>query len=223
LTLQFIIQNNNRQNVSFRIFLQAAGSSSASNKISFIWIFFPYFGLWSAVKMDVFEAIKGRRSIRAYRDIDVSQGIVEKLIEAARWAPSAGNIQPWEFIIVRNSETKRRLAEAALGQSFIEEAPVVIVVCADGERSARGYGTRGRTLYCIQDTAAAIQNIHLAAYALGLGTCWVGAFREDEARKILNIPEGVRPVAIIPVGYPAESPSPRSRRPLKEIIHYERF
>jgi len=173
--------------------------------------------------MDVFEAIKGRRSIRAYRDIDVSQGIVEKLIEAARWAPSAGNIQPWEFIIVRNSETKRRLAEAALGQSFIEEAPVVIVVCADGERSARGYGTRGRTLYCIQDTAAAIQNIHLAAYALGLGTCWVGAFREDEARKILNIPEGVRPVAIIPVGYPAESPSPRSRRPLKEIIHYERF
>ena len=173
--------------------------------------------------MDVFEAIKGRRSIRAYRDMDVSQEIVEKLIEAARWAPSAGNIQPWEFIIVRNPETKRRLAEAALRQSFIEEAPVVIVVCADEERSARGYGTRGRTLYCIQDTAAAIQNIHLAAYALGLGTCWVGAFIEDEARKILNIPEGVRPVAIIPVGYPAESPSPRSRRPLKEIIHYERF
>jgi len=173
--------------------------------------------------MDVFEAIKGRRSIRAYRDMDVSQEIVEKLIEAARWAPSAGNIQPWEFIIVRNPETKRRLAEAALRQSFIEEAPVVIVVCADEERSARGYGTRGRTLYCIQDTAAAIQNIHLAAYALGLGTCWVGAFIEDEARKILNIPEGVRPVAIIPVGYPAESPSPRSRRHLKEIIHYERF
>jgi nitroreductase len=173
--------------------------------------------------MDVFETIKGRRSIRAYRDIEVPQEIVEKLIEAARWAPSAGNIQPWEFIIVRNPETKRRLAEAALGQSFIEEAPVVIVVCADEERSARGYGTRGRTLYCIQDTAAAIQNIHLAAYALGLGTCWVGAFKEDEAREILNIPGGVRPVAIIPVGYPAESPSPRSRRPLKEIIHYERF
>jgi nitroreductase len=173
--------------------------------------------------MDVFETIKGRRSIRAYRDIEVPQEIVEKLIEAARWAPSAGNIQPWEFIIVRNPETKRRLAEAALGQSFIEEAPVVIVVCADEERSARGYGTRGRTLYCIQDTAAAIQNIHLAACALGLGTCWVGAFKEDEAREILNIPGGVRPVAIIPVGYPAESPSPRSRRPLKEIIHYERF
>jgi len=173
--------------------------------------------------MDVFEAIMGRRSIRAYREMEVSQEIVEKLIDAARWAPSAGNIQPWEFIVVRNSETKRRLAEAALGQSFIEEAPVVIVVCADEERSARGYGTRGRALYCIQDTAAAIQNIHLAAYALGLGTCWVGAFREDDVRKILDIPVGVRPVAIIPVGYPAESPAPRSRRPLKQLIHYEKF
>lgn len=173
--------------------------------------------------VDVFEAIKGRRSIRAFQSRDVPSGIVEKLIEAARWAPSAGNIQPWEFVIVRNPETKKRLAEAALGQSFIEEAPVVIVVCADEERSASGYGSRGRTLYCIQDTAAAIQNIHLAAYALGLSTCWVGAFREDEARKILKIPEGVRPVAIIPVGYPAESPTPRSRRPLKQIIHYERF
>ncbi|MEM2879689.1 MAG: nitroreductase family protein [Candidatus Bathyarchaeia archaeon] len=173
--------------------------------------------------MDVFEAIRGRRSIRAFRETDVPKETVEKLIEAASWAPSAGNIQPWEFIVVRNPETKRRLAEAALGQSFIEEAPVVIVVCADEERSARGYGTRGKTLYCIQDTAAAIQNIHLAAYALGLGTCWVGAFREEEARKILEIPDGVRPVAIIPVGYPAESPSPRSRRPLKQIIHYEKF
>ena len=173
--------------------------------------------------MDVFEAIRGRRSIRAFRETDVPKETVEKLIEAASWAPSAGNIQPWEFIVVRNPETKRKLAEAALGQSFIEEAPVVIVVCADEERSARGYGTRGKTLYCIQDTAAAIQNIHLAAYALGLGTCWVGAFREEEARKILEIPDGVRPVAIIPVGYPAESPSPRSRRPLKQIIHYEKF
>jgi nitroreductase len=173
--------------------------------------------------MDVLEAIKGRRSIRAFKDTDISPETVEKLIDAARWAPSAGNIQPWEFIIIRYPETKKRLAEAALGQSFIEEAPVVIVVCADEERSARGYGSRGRTLYCIQDTAAAIQNIHLAAYAMGLGTCWVGAFREDEARKILGIPEGVRPVAIIPVGYPAESPSPQNRRPIKQIVHYEKF
>jgi SagB-type dehydrogenase family enzyme len=148
---------------------------------------------------------------------------VDRLIDAARWAPSAGNIQPWEFIIVRKPETKRKLAEAALEQTFIEEAPVVIVVCADENRSSQGYGTRGKTLYCLQDTAAATQNIHLAAYALGLGTCWVGAFREDEAKKILNIPSGVRPVAIIPVGYPAEKPQPRNRRPINQITHYESF
>ncbi len=173
--------------------------------------------------MDVFEAIKKRRSIRAFKNIDVSDEIVEKLIDAARWAPSAGNIQPWEFIVVRNLDAKRRLAEAALNQTFIEEAPVVIVVCADYQRSARGYGSRGATLYCIQDTAAAIQNIHLAAIALGLGTCWIGAFREEPVKKLLGIPDGVRPVAIIPVGYPAEQPAPRPRRPLNEIIHREVF
>ena len=173
--------------------------------------------------MDVFETIKRRRSIRAFKNIDVPKETIEKLIDAARWAPSAGNIQPWEFIIVRNPEIKRKLAEAALNQTFIEEAPVVIVVCADCERSSRGYGSRGATLYCIQDTAAAIQNIHLAATALGLGTCWIGAFREEPVKKLLKIPDGVRPVAIIPVGYPAEQPSPRPRRPLNEIVHYEIF
>jgi len=173
--------------------------------------------------MDVLDAIKGRRSIRAFKDEDVPAGVVEKLIDAARWAPSAGNIQPWEFIIVRKPEIKRRLAETALGQYFIEEAPFVIVVCADEIRSSEGYGLRGKTLYCIQDTAAAIQNIHLAAYHFRLGTCWVGAFREEEARKILKLPYGIRPVAIIPVGYPAEAPSPRSRRPIRQIVHYETF
>ncbi|MEM3622857.1 MAG: nitroreductase family protein [Candidatus Bathyarchaeia archaeon] len=171
--------------------------------------------------MDVLEAIKGRRSIRAFKSQDVPAEIVEKLIEAAHWAPSAGNIQPWEFIVVRKPEIKRQLAEAALNQTFIEEAPVVIVVCANETRSSQGYGMRGKTLYCLQDTAAAIQNIHLTAYSLGLGTCWVGAFKEEEARRVLKIPQGIRPVAIIPVGYPNESPQPRSRRPINQIVHYE--
>jgi nitroreductase len=173
--------------------------------------------------MDVLEAIKGRRSIRAFKSQNVTAEIIKKLIDAARWAPSAGNIQPWEFVIVQKPEIKRALAEAALGQTFIEEAPIVIVVCANENRSSQGYGIRGKTLYCIQDTAAAIQNIHLVAYALGLGTCWVGAFREEEAREILKIPQGIRPVAIIPVGYSAESPSPPSRRPMNQIVHYETF
>jgi len=173
--------------------------------------------------VDVYEAIKGRRSVRAFKSDDVSPEIVEKLIDAARRAPSAGNIQPWEFIIVRESETKRSLAEAASGQSFIEEAPVVIVVCANENRSSQGYGARGKTLYCLQDTAAATQNILLFAYSIGLGTCWVGAFREEEAKKALKIPSGIRPVAIIPVGYPAKAPQPRSRREIDLIVHHETF
>jgi len=128
-----------------------------------------------------------------------------------------------EFIIVRKSKIKRSLAQAALDQSSIEEAPVVIIVCANENRSSQGYGVRGKDLYCIQDTAAAIQNLLLFAYSIGLGTCWVGAFREDETREILKIPSGIRPVAMIPVGYVAETPSPRKRRPINLVVHYETF
>jgi len=173
--------------------------------------------------LDVFEAIKGRRSVRAYTREEVSEEEVNKLIEAARSAPSAGNIQPWELVIVRDPTIKRRLATAALDQTFIEEAPVVIVVCANEMMSGWGYGSRGTNLYCLQDTAAATQNILLAAYALGLGTCWVGAFREEEVRKVINTPRGVRPVAIVPVGHPAEKPMARSKRSIREIVHYETF
>jgi nitroreductase len=174
--------------------------------------------------MDVLEAIKGRRSVRAFESgRDVSEKIVEGLIEAARWAPSAGNIQPWEFIIVRTSEIKSKLSEAAFNQSFIEDAPVVIVVCADENRASEGYDQRGKTLYCLQDTAAAAQNIHLVAHTLGLGTCWVGAFKEKEASEILKTPRGIRPVALIPVGYPSKFPSPRGKRTVDQMIHYEVF
>jgi len=174
------------------------------------------------VRVDVLEAIRSRRSARAFLDKDVSNEDVATLIDSARWAPSAGNIQPWELIIVKKEHVKRQLVDAAQ-QSFIIEAPVVIVVCANESRSSQGYGVRGKTLYCIQDTAAAIQNIHLTAFSLGLGTCWVGAFREEDVARVLKLPRGIRPVAIIPVGYPAESPRPRRRRPVNQIIHYETF
>jgi nitroreductase len=173
--------------------------------------------------MELSEAIKGRRSIRAFKPQDVPEGAVEKLIDAARHAPSAGNIQPWEFVIVRSLEVKRNLARAALNQAFVKEAPVVIVVCANEMRSSMGYGYRGKTLYCIQDTAAATQNILLTAYSMGLGTCWIGAFNENEAKRALNTPEGIRPVAIIPTGYPDEAPSHRDTRPRSQIIHNENF
>jgi nitroreductase len=173
--------------------------------------------------MDVFEAIYGRRSVRAYRKNDVSEEQLNKILDAARHAPSAGNIQPWEFVVVRDSNRKMALARAALNQFFIAEAPVVVVVCANQARSSRGYGSRGASLYCLQDTAAAIQNMLLAVHALGLGACWVGAFNESKAAEVLNTPEGVRPIAIIPIGHPGEKPHPTSRRSLKEIVHYEKF
>jgi nitroreductase len=173
--------------------------------------------------MDVFKAIKGRRSVRAFTDESVSEKEIMKIIDAARWAPSAGNIQPWEFIVVQDAKTKRGLVEAALDQTFIQEAPIVIVACANPTRSRRRYGSRGASLYCLQDTAAAIQNIHLAAYSLGLATCWVGAFQEAEVRRVLNLPDDLRPVAIIPVGHPAEKPARTLRRPLSEVVHREVF
>ena len=173
--------------------------------------------------MDVFEAVKRRRSIRAYTGDNVSDEEVERLIDAARWAPSAGNMQPWDFIIVRDSVTKQRLSAAAVDQTFIEEAPIVIVVCADKNRSGWGYGGRGANLYCLQDTAAAIQNLLLTACAMGLGACWIGAFREEEVERILKTPKGVRPVAIVPVGHPAEKPNAPQKRSVGEIVHYESF
>ena len=173
--------------------------------------------------MELEEAIKGRRSIRAFRPENIPEGTVDKLIDAARHAPSAGNSQPWEFIIARNIDTKKKLARAAFNQAFVEEAPIVIVVCADESRSSVRYGKRGETLYCIQDTAAATQNILLTAHSLGLATCWVGAFSENEAKKVLKTPDGIRPVAMIPIGYTNRTPSQRGKRSLKQIIHHEEF
>jgi len=115
------------------------------------------------------------------------------------------------------------LAQAAFGQYFIAEAPVVVVVCVHPARSARRYGDRGTGLYCIQDSAAFVQNMLLASYAIGLGSCWVGAFDEARAAQAIEAPDGIRPVAIIPIGSPAESPSAPPRRSLEDIVHEERF
>ncbi|MBN1357237.1 nitroreductase family protein [Candidatus Bathyarchaeota archaeon] len=173
--------------------------------------------------MELLEAIKGRRSIRAFKPQDIPDETVEQLIDVASYAPSAGNTQPWAFVIAKKVETKKKLASAAYNQAFVEKAPVVIVVCADENRCSIRYGRRGKTLYCVQDTAAATQNILLTAYSLGLGTCWVGAFNEEEAKKALKTPDGIRPVVMIPVGYPDKKPSQRSRRPLKQIVYHEDF
>jgi nitroreductase len=173
--------------------------------------------------MDVLEAIRKRRSVRAFKTDPIPSDALDAIIESALWAPSAGNLQARDFIIVKDRQVKGLLSQAALGQSFIEEAPVNIIVCANQERSARRYGERGRRLYCIQDASAAIQNILLAAHALGIGSCWVGAFDEGRVARVLGLPEYLVPVAIIPIGYPAESPSAPRRMMRRECVHYERY
>ncbi len=173
--------------------------------------------------MDVFEAIKGRRSVREFESTPVKEKDLEKILDAARWAPSAGHCQPLELVVVKDQAQKERLARAALGQTFIAEAPVAIVVCTNVARTSRRYGRRGEELYCIQDTAAATQNIHLAACALGYATCWVGAFDEDAVAEVIKAPAGVRPVAIVPLGRPAEKPSPPQRMPLNKIVREDEF
>ncbi|MEM3542479.1 MAG: nitroreductase family protein [Candidatus Methanomethylicia archaeon] len=172
----------------------------------------------------IIDVIKSRRSIRRFkRDEKIPREDLMKILEASIYAPSAGNRQPWEYIIIEKEDLKRKIAEAAYNQMWITEAPTVIVVCANENRSALRYGERGRTLYCIQDTAAAIQNILLTAHSMGYGTCWVGAFDEEEVRRILDIPIGVRPVAIIPIGKPNEKPSMPPRIPLEKLLHYDKY
>lgn len=173
--------------------------------------------------MDIFEVIKGRRSIRDYRPDPIPEKDLMRILEAGIWAPSAGNLQPWEFIIVRNDDIKKRLSEAAYGQTWVWKAPIVIVVCANIHKTASIYGERGANLYCLQDTAAAIQNILLASYYLGYGTCWIGAFNEKRVKEILRMPEHVRPVALIALGKPAESPDPPPRRSLESVLHWEKY
>ncbi|MBC7248890.1 MAG: nitroreductase family protein [Anaerolineae bacterium] len=172
--------------------------------------------------MDFWKAIEKRHSVRRFNvEHDVAPEVVERILQAAILAPSAGNRQPWHFFVVRDAEIKKLLVKAAWGQRFIAEAPVVIVVCAEPARSAARYGPRGSNLYCLQDTAAATEHILLAATALDLGSCWVGAFDERAAAQVLQLPEHLRPVAIVPIGYPLR-PSERqtSRRGLDEVVTY---
>jgi nitroreductase len=173
--------------------------------------------------MDLFEVIQHRSSIRSFTSEPVSEQEVTTLLEAAIKAPSAGNLQPWRFIVVRDPAFKHKLVDAALGQQFLTEAPVVIVVCADLSVYRTRYPERGVELYCIQDTAAAIENLMLAAVALGLGTCWMGAFDEDQAAQAMNLPKGIRPLAIIPVGHPTSPATARPRKPLQDVVHYESY
>ena len=170
--------------------------------------------------MNVFEAIKKRASVRSYLDKPIEDETLNAVLEAGRLAPSASNRQEWRFVIVRDSEVRRKLGEAANGQSFVGEAPVVIVACAV---------TDGHVMSCGQpcypiDVAIALDHISLAAVEYGLGTCWIGAFNEKKVKEILGVPDEIRVVELMPLGYPVyKSVKEKSRLPLKRIVKYERW
>ncbi|MBU6997641.1 MAG: nitroreductase family protein [Theionarchaea archaeon] len=166
--------------------------------------------------MELFEAIQTRRSIRTFREDEVPRNKVKIILESAILAPSEGNLQSWRFYVVTNKEVKEELAKAALDQKFVAQAPVVIVVCTNLQ-AVTPYGKRGRELYALQSTAAAIENMLLTAVSQGLGACWVGAFREDKVARILNLKTTLRPVALVAVGYSAEEPPSRGRIPVEAV------
>jgi len=158
------------------------------------------------------EVIKKRRSIRRYKPTPVPEDILTKILEAARLAPSAGNRQPWHFIVVRDDEKKKQLGIS----EWAAEAPIVIVGCVDTK--IRPEPT------CIVDLSIAFEHIVLAATNFGLGTCWIGRLNADDTiKKALGIPEHIKVVAVTPLGYPDETPGPKDRRSLSEIVHYDKF
>ena len=168
--------------------------------------------------MDIYEAIKTRKSIRSFKNTDIPEESLERLLEAARLAPSANNSQEWRFVVVRNAETRKILATKACKQTFVAEAPIILACCAETNNHVM---TCGQLSYPI-DVAIAVDHITLCAVAEGLGTCWIGAFYEDEVKRILSIPPEVRVVALLPVGYPKDpAPVTKLRRSLARIACYD--
>jgi nitroreductase len=173
--------------------------------------------------MDFLELFEKRKSVRKFREKTIDKTVFKKLIESINSAPSAGNLQAYEIVAVKEKATKEKLAEAAWGQEFIAQAPLVLVFFANPARSSRKYGERGANLYCIQDATIAAVYAQLAAAALGLASVWVGAFEEEDVKKILKAPEQLRPVAIIPIGYAAENPDRHERRKQSDLVSREHF
>lgn len=168
--------------------------------------------------MEFLEMVKKRHSIRAFKNMDIEKEKLNKLLFVANSSPSAGNLQAYQIFLVRENAQKTALVKAAYGQDFLAQAPVDLVFCVDPLRSARKYGKRGAELYSIQDATISAAYVHLAAVDLGLGSVIVGAFDEEAVSKILNLTGTLRPIIILPVGYPDEKPDISPRRKIDDLI-----
>lgn len=168
---------------------------------------------------DFFETVRRRHSVRKYQaDMPVEPEKLHAILEMACAAPSAGDLQAYRIIVVRDLAQRQALVHVAREQEFIAEAPVCLVFCADPARSASTFGERGAKLYALQDTTIAAAYAQLAIVAAGMGSTWVGYFDEGQVRTALKLDAGLVPLALLSLGYPAELPEPSSRRRLDEVV-----
>ena len=168
--------------------------------------------------MELTEVLKTRRSVRAYKPDPVPDDVVKKVLDCTRLAPSANNVQPWHFIVVKDKAKRRELARLASGQTFVGEAPVVIVCC--GKRYSDPYSWIGNNMYLV-DCSIAIDHLTLAARDEGLGTCWIGAFDHDGIKRTIDVPDGYDVIMLMPVGYPASENAfheTQARHSFKKIV-----
>lgn len=172
---------------------------------------------------DFFQLIRSRHSIRAYEPTDVEDADLKQILLALNLAPTAGDLQAYEIVVVRDKNKRKRLAEAAHEQKFVADAPVVIAFFMNPARARKRYGKRGEHLYAFQDAAIAATYAQLAAHALGLGSVWVGDFDDDEVCEALDVPPGLRPAALLVIGHPAEAPEATPRRSLDDLVRWDTF
>lgn len=163
--------------------------------------------------MEVYTAIQTRRSIRKFKDVPVPRDQLMQVLEAGRIAPSAGNRQPWKFVVVTDPVTRQKLVPTCRNQAFVGQAGAVIVACAP-DQSLRWH---------MVDVAIAVDHMTLAAHELGLGTCWIGAFEPEQVKEVLGIPEEVKVVCILPLGVPDMEGVPKPRKAFEEVFAFERW
>jgi len=171
--------------------------------------------------MELNKCLKERRSIRKFLKKEISWEKIVKILDAGRYAPSSGNIQNWRFIVVKGENQKKKLANAC-SQNFVKDSNCLIVVCSEEERMKEIYGKRGTELYSMQNCGAAVENILLEAYSLGIGSCWIGAFEDNKVRKILDIEGDTKVQAIVALGYTKEVKEPK-RNKLERFIFFEKY
>lgn len=169
---------------------------------------------------DVFDCMREAGSVRHFKSEAIPEATLTRILEAGCWAPSAGNLQPWYFYVVSNPKVKSRLAQACSDQEQVADAPTVVVILADPARSNEKYAERGAQLYCIQDTACATENMILAAEALGIKSCWVGAFDEVAVQMAVEAPPRLRAVAILCLGYSDERENVKERLRVKDVVKF---